>query len=83
MPDMLQRIFSQIIEQRRKIDADWFARQIGCPIRTDGDIDALSARIAHIRTWTYLSHRADWLENTPHWQEKTRETEDRLVRCLA
>jgi hypothetical protein len=29
--------------------------------RTDGDIDALSQRIAHVRTWTFVANRPDWL----------------------
>lgn len=78
---LLQNLFEQIARNGR-IDADWFAGQIKRADRTDGDIDALSARIAHIRTWTYLSHRADWLDNAPHWQEKTRDTEDRLSDAL-
>ncbi len=79
--DMLHKIFSQIVE-KGAIKEDWFARQIELSDRTDGDIDALSARIAQIRTWTYLSHRSDWLENAVHWQEMARETEDRLSDAL-
>ena len=30
-----------------------------------GDIDTLSQRIAAVRTWTYIAHRADWLAE-PH-----------------
>ncbi len=30
--------------------------------RIDGDIDTLSARIAQIRTWTFVANRPDWLE---------------------
>ena len=40
--------------------------------RTDGDIDTLANRIAHIRTWTFVSNRADWLKDPEHWQERTR-----------
>jgi len=79
--DMLQKIFAQIIDNDA-IKEDWFARQIELSDRTDGDIDALSARIAQIRTWTYLSHRAQWLENAPYWQEKAKSTEDRLSDAL-
>ncbi len=79
--EMLQRIFSQIIENG-VITEDWFARQIELSDQTDGDMDALSARIAQIRTWTYLSHQSRWLENAPYWQEKARETEDRLSDAL-
>tara|TARA_B100000686_G_C16794738_1_gene981461 strand:- start:505 stop:3003 length:2499 start_codon:yes stop_codon:yes gene_type:complete len=50
--------------------------------RTDGDIDSLTARISHIRTWTYIAHRNNWLANTKNWQEKTRSIEDRLSDSL-
>jgi ATP-dependent RNA helicase SUPV3L1/SUV3 len=50
--------------------------------RTDGDIDALMARIAHVRTWTFISHRPDWLADAPHWQERARAIEDRLSDAL-
>ena len=43
-----------------------------------GDIDTLANRIAHIRTWTFVSNRATWLKDPEHWQGKTREIEDRL-----
>src|SRR5262249_56360629 len=43
------------------IPADWFALQVGEADRTDGDIDTLSNRIAHIRTWTFVANRPDWL----------------------
>ena len=50
--------------------------------RTDGDIDTLANRIAHIRTWTFVSNRVDWLEDPEHWQERTRAIEDSLSDAL-
>jgi ATP-dependent RNA helicase SUPV3L1/SUV3 len=64
------------------IDEDWFAAQVARTDRTEGDIDALSARIAHVRTWTYLSHRTGWTSDPVHWQERTRDIEDRLSDAL-
>ena len=43
--------------RRRGIPTDWLARQIARIDRTDGDIDALSKRLAYIRTWTYVAQR--------------------------
>lgn len=58
------------------------AEQVRRADRTDGEIDTLSARIAQIRTWTYVSNRPGWLADPTHWQEKTREIEDRLSDAL-
>ena len=50
--------------------------------RTDGDLDALSARIAEVRTWTYIANRPDWLRDPGHWQSVTRQVEDNLSDAL-
>jgi len=64
------------------IKTDWFAQQVAFADRTDGDIDTLSTRIAHIRTWTFAANRPDWLADPEHWQEVTRGVEDRLSDAL-
>jgi ATP-dependent RNA helicase SUPV3L1/SUV3 len=60
------------------IPADWFARQVAQADHTDGDIDTISTRIAHIRTWTFAANRPDWLADPEHWQGVTRAVEDKL-----
>ena len=65
-----------------RIPEDWFAKQVAFADRTDGDIDTLANRIAHIRTWTFVSNRPDWLKDPAHWQERTRAIEDRLSDAL-
>ncbi len=64
------------------IPTDWFARQIAHADRTDGDIDTLSNRIAHVRTWTFVANRPDWLADPEHWQDVTRAIEDKLSDAL-
>src|SRR6266480_1053016 len=64
------------------IAVDWFARQVDQADRTDGDIDTLSTRIAHIRTWTFAANRVDWLADPEHWQGVTRGIEDKLSDAL-
>ena len=64
------------------IPVDWFARQVAEADRTDGDIDTLSNRIAHVRTWTYVANRPDWLADPEHWQGVARAVEDKLSDAL-
>jgi ATP-dependent RNA helicase SUPV3L1/SUV3 len=66
----------------RRLPAEWVARQVSRIDQTDGGIETLVARIAGIRIWTYISHRPDWLDDPDHWQERTREIEDRLSDAL-
>ncbi len=65
-----------------RIPEDWFARQIGHVDRIDGDIDTLSARIAQVRTWTFVANRGDWLADPEHWQGVARQVEDNLSDAL-
>ena len=64
------------------IPTDWFSQQVAQADRTDGDIDTLSNRIAHVRTWTYVANRPDWLADPEHWQGVTRAVEDKLSDAL-
>jgi ATP-dependent RNA helicase SUPV3L1/SUV3 len=64
------------------IPPDWFAAQVAQADRTDGDIDTLANRIAHIRTWTFAANRPDWLADPEHWQGITRGVEDKLSDAL-
>src|SRR4051794_27882498 len=61
-----------------KIPVDWFSAQVAQADRTDGDIDTLSNRIAHVRTWTFVANRPDWLADPEHWQSVARSVEDKL-----
>ncbi len=79
--DLISTIFFDLVRAGR-VNEDFMAEQVERANRTDGEIDTLSARIAQIRTWTYVSNRPDWLAHPTHWQEKTREIEDRLSDAL-
>ncbi|GLQ26019.1 ATP-dependent helicase MgpS [Sulfitobacter pacificus] len=78
---LLESIFIDL-HQRGEISEDWLARQVKRIDRTDGDIDALSKRLAFIRTWTYVAQRKDWTRDESHWRGATRVVEDRLSDAL-
>ncbi len=79
--DLIAALFSDLVRYGT-VKEDFLAEQVHRADRTDGEIDTLSARIAQIRTWTYVSNRPGWLADPTHWQEKTREIEDRLSDAL-
>ncbi len=70
------------LAKRGHVDENYMAQQVQRADNSEGDIDALSQRIAQIRTWTYVSHRPGWLANPLYWQENTREIENRLSDAL-
>ena len=78
---LVARVFRFLTSSDRRIPEDWFARQLSYCNRTEGDIDTLATRIAHIRTWTFIANR-DWLADPLHWQLRARSIEDRLSDAL-
>jgi len=80
--ELVATIYKFLMAPEEHIPEDWFSKQVAFADRTDGDIDTLANRIAHIRTWTFVSNRADWLKDPEHWQGRTREIEDRLSDAL-
>ena len=70
------------LHQHGRLAEDWLARQVRRIDRTDGGIDALSGRLAYIRTWTYVAQRKGWVDNETHWRAATRAVEDRLSDAL-
>jgi ATP-dependent RNA helicase SUPV3L1/SUV3 len=79
---LLDRIYRHLMQGDGLLPDDWVARLVTRLDRGDGDIDTLAARIAHVRTWTYVSHRTGWFADPAHWQERTRAIEDRLSDAL-
>jgi ATP-dependent RNA helicase SUPV3L1/SUV3 len=79
---LVERVFNFLITGPGTIPPDWFAKQLSYCDRADGDIDTLSNRIAHVRTWTFVANRTDWLDDAIHWQERSREIEDKLSDAL-
>ena len=65
-----------------RIPGDWLAKAIARIDQTTGDIDTLSRRLAHIRTWTYVTQRKNWVDDESHWRGETRAVEDRLSDAL-
>jgi ATP-dependent RNA helicase SUPV3L1/SUV3 len=80
--ELIGTLYKFIMTGEEKIPVDWFAKQVAFADRTDGDIDTLANRIAHIRTWTFVSNRANWLADPVHWQERTKAIEDSLSDAL-
>lgn len=78
---LLDQVF-EFLQGAGRIDSDWLARNIQRIDRTDGDIDALSRRLAYIRTWTYIAQRKGWVDDEKHWRGATRAVEDRLSDAL-
>ncbi|MFK7928703.1 MAG: helicase-related protein, partial [Myxococcota bacterium] len=79
--EMLGEVYGQL-EQHGELNTHWIEERLARLDRTHGDIDALMARIAHVRTWTYISHKRGWNADPIALQERARQVEDRLSDAL-
>ena len=79
---LVKRVFLFVAGPAARLPAEWIARQVERLDRTEGDIDSLLQRIAHVRTWTYVANRAGWLDDPESWQARTRAIEDKLSDAL-
>jgi ATP-dependent RNA helicase SUPV3L1/SUV3 len=78
---MVRRLFSYIGEGGH-VPHEWFAAEVTRLDNMSGDIEALADRLAGIRSWAYIAHRGDWLNEPAKWAERTREVEGRLSDAL-
>ncbi|MEM6650146.1 MAG: DEAD/DEAH box helicase, partial [Pseudomonadota bacterium] len=78
---MLGELYENLMD-KGQIPEFYTASQLSRLKSLEGDVDTLSNRIAHVRTWTYLSHRPAWLENAGYWQGEARALEDALSDVL-
>ncbi|MFN3614221.1 MAG: helicase-related protein [Rubrimonas sp.] len=79
---LLERIYRFLLSDAGVIPGEWIEAQLARLDRTDGDIDALSRRLAYVRTWTYVANRGRWLDDADGWRDRTRAVEDRLSDAL-
>jgi ATP-dependent RNA helicase SUPV3L1/SUV3 len=75
-------MFEHLTQGDRRLPEDWMNGQFAGLDRVDGDIDALSTRLARVRTLAYVANRADWLADPQSWQGRARGLEDRLSDTL-
>ena len=79
---LLSRFFQLLRDHDGHLPEDFVAAQVSRLDDTDGSIDALMERIAHVRTWTYVAYQGGWLADSAGWQAKTRVLEDKLSDAL-
>lgn len=79
---LLGELYGHLAGPRGIIDERWMEERVAMIDDPSGDIDTLIARIQSIRTWTYVSHRENWVNHAGEWQTRTAAIEDRLSDAL-
>ncbi len=76
--DIIVKVFNFLISDKGTIPNLWMKQQISALENYEGNIDALANRISHVRTWSYVSNKRNWVENSSFWTHITKSIEDKL-----
>ncbi len=76
------RIYTYLMSREGVLPDAWLEAQLARVSKPSGDVDMLSQRLAHVRTWAYAANRAGWTRDPTYWQARTREVEDTLSDAL-
>ncbi len=79
---LVARLYTSLATGGARIPTQMIADEVTRLDSVQGNIAALSSRLAAIRTWTYVANRADWLDDPAHWSGLTREVEEKLSDAL-
>jgi ATP-dependent RNA helicase SUPV3L1/SUV3 len=79
---LVSRVFRHLSEGNGHLPVSWFADELARLDSVQGDVETLADRIAGVRTWAYIAHRADWLPDADKWAGRTRELEEKLSDAL-
>jgi ATP-dependent RNA helicase SUPV3L1/SUV3 len=81
-PALLAELAHHLVEPGGTLPDELVERHVRRLDRVDGDLETLMARIAWIRTFTYVAWQRDWTRAPAHWQAETRRIEDHLSDAL-
>jgi ATP-dependent RNA helicase SUPV3L1/SUV3 len=79
---LLGEIFGHLGQRRGRLPADWVNGEIRRLDDTRGTIEMLTASLAAIRTWTYVTAKTGWVELGDELHGQARDTENRISDAL-
>ena len=79
---LVARIFGHLSEGDGHIPQGWYAAEVARLDNVQGDIETLADRLAGVRTWAYIAHRADWLAEPAAMAERAMAVEEKLSDAL-
>ncbi len=74
---LIEKTF-ELLLANGKLDNEWIKSQLNRLNRFDGEIDTLLNRISNIRTWTFITNRQKWIDESEYWQNEAKTIEDKL-----
>ena len=80
--DIISKVFNFLSSDKGKITNEWMKNQLATLNNFEGNIDSIANRISYVRTWSYVSNKRNWVENSDFWIARTKDIEDKLSEKL-
>ena len=80
--NIVSNVFKFLSTGKKRISNDYMKEQLKGLDKKHGNIDVLSNRISNVRTWSYVSNKKNWVENSDYWIKLTKDIEDILSEKL-
>ena len=80
--DVVDTVFKFLTTRKKRIPNEYMKEKLKGLDRNHGNIDVLANRISNVRTWSYVSNKKDWVENSDYWIQLTKTIEDDLSERL-
>ena len=77
---LLARVYLHLVDG--PLPAGFVDTRLGRLDRLRGDLDALTTRLAYVRTWSFMAQRDGWIADAAGVRERARDLEDRLSDAL-
>ena len=76
--EIVKKVFGFLTSKSGKVENEYMKKQLEYLDRYDGNIDTLTNRISNVRTWSYVSNKKGWANNSDYWIERSKYIEDKL-----
>ena len=75
---IVDAVFKFLSIRKKRIPNEYMKIQLNGLEKNHGNIDVLANRISNVRTWSYVSNKKNWVENSDYWIQLTKSIEDNL-----
>ena len=76
--NIIDKVFLFLSTRGKKIPSSFMKEQLNGLEKDHGNIDLLSHRLSNVRTWSYVTNKRNWVENSDYWVQVTKSIEDKL-----
>ncbi len=76
--NIIDKVFQFLSTRKKKIPSVFMKDQLKGLDKDHGNVDLLSHRLSNVRTWSYVSNKKNWVENSDYWIQLTKSIEDKL-----